>query len=274
MVAARGALSGSGPQTIYVEVYLASVDNPGNRSTYYYGLVYEGNGGGGWHAEANATWQLQGFISAGPGAFAVPYEQRGGNIQLAAGYVTYQHDGEGRLGGNILRAIVSDPSSYIGSAVVDTPVLEPPRIPKRPTAARSVTASEVQNDSARISWTPPADDRGAAIDSYLLRYWEGASMSGPYVDHSTQLNTSRVVSGLTPGKTYTFAVYSHNGATWDAGGFGPVSNAVVVSLLAGVYVSDGTNWVPQAMRVSNGASWSNLTPEISDGNIWEEPADV
>lgn len=268
MAYAEGQMDGSRDWRVGLNVYLVSQNMAGNFSTFYWEVSIQNPAGqGAWFSD-NGTWSCS---AGGSGTWNWPSSMAGARSKiLGSGYFNSGHDAEGFRSGFPVTATASAPHESIGSGSVEVWV-DAPRIPKRPTAARSVTASEVKNDSVRLSWLPPADNRGAPIDAYLLRYWEGASVSGPYVDHSTDLNTSRVVSGLKPGKTYTFVVYSHNGATWDWGGFGPASNIVTVILLAGVYVSDGTNWVPQALRGSNGSAWSSLVPSVSTGSDWVQP---
>lgn len=270
----EGQLSGSADYRVRITLDLVSQDGARNLSTFRWGLaIHNPNGQGAWFNDPG-SWSVTIAGGGASGSWNRPSGSAGTVFQeFGAGYIEMGHNGEGILAGFYNTGAISSPHSAIGNGSVDMWV-DAPRIAKRPAAAGTPTFSEIANNSVRVSWAASPDNRGAAIDSYLLRYWEGPTATGPYVDHSTQLNTSRVVSGLTPGQQYTFAVYAHNGATWDGGGFAPASPSATVSLLAGVYVSDGVNWIPQALRESDGTAWVNLNPKISSGSAWQEPTIV
>lgn len=269
----EGQLNGSADYRVYLDVSLVSQNGAANQSVLRWAVgMLNPNGQTGWFNDYTASWSVNIAGGGASGAFNWPNAGTRSR-ELSAGYITMGHDAEGYLPAFSNSAYIDTPHSAMGDGGVSL-WADAPRIAKRPAPAGVPTFSEITNDSVRVSWAGSPDSRGAAIDSYLLRIWENTEASGPYTDHSTQLNTSRVVTGLTPGKTYTFGVYAHNGATYDSGGFANVSPVATVSLLAGVFVSDGTTWVPQPMRDSDGAAWVNMMPTISDGDSWEEPLDV
>lgn len=79
-----------------------------------------------------------------------------------------------------------------------------------PATPGTPTVSEIGTDSMRLSWGIPSNG-GAGIDQMLLRRYANADGSGPYVDYPQGGGaTSAVVSGLTPGAPYYWAVYAHN----------------------------------------------------------------
>jgi hypothetical protein len=82
----------------------------------------------------------------------------------------------------------------------------------------------------KLSWTGSADNAGSGIDHYLLRRYETADGTGGYTD-TTANNTARVISGLTPGKTYSWRVYAHNGSA-DNNGYSNASGLLVVATMA------------------------------------------
>lgn len=92
----------------------------------------------------------------------------------------------------------------------------------RPAAPPSVTANanRTQGGEVQVSWPSPAYDGGAPIDYYTITYSGGSS--------GTKRCTSSpcVVTGLTNGLPYTFAVASHNGANEVSPPPDPRSNAV------------------------------------------------
>ncbi len=99
----------------------------------------------------------------------------------------------------------SDPSNAV------TP--EEATVPGAPTDV-SATAGDA---SATVSWTPPADDGGSAITEYTITTYEGSNPTGTTTASGSA--TSKTVTGLTNGTTYTFTVYATNDA-----GDGPESD--------------------------------------------------
>lgn len=87
------------------------------------------------------------------------------------------------------------------------------RIPKPPTIPGTPVASEQLPTSLRLTWTAPTDNKGSAIVAYVVRRWNTPDGSGPYVDTefaSTAL--TQVLTGLEPGKQYTWAILAKNGS--------------------------------------------------------------
>ena len=98
-----------------------------------------------------------------------------------------------------------------------------------PSAPGTPTASEVLPQSMRISWTASSDNGGATITSYKLRRYETSDGTGSYTDTDSN-NLSRVISGLTPGKTYSWRVYAYN--AYNANGYSPASGLLVIATMA------------------------------------------
>lgn len=83
------------------------------------------------------------------------------------------------------------------------------------------------NTSARIAFTPPASNGGAAIDSYRATCSGGAPTTGSA--------SPITVSGLTNGSAYTCTVAAHNSAGW--GNESAASNSVTPSETPDFYVT-------------------------------------
>jgi hypothetical protein len=90
----------------------------------------------------------------------------------------------------------------------------PATAPGAPTALTGAPG----NGQASLSWTAPASDGGAAIDSYTIT----PSVGAPIVAGTNA--TSRVVTGLTNGTPVTFTVAAHNSV-----GLGAASAPVTVT---------------------------------------------
>lgn len=86
-------------------------------------------------------------------------------------------------------------------------IQNPATIPATPAAP---AVSEITATGMRLTWSIPANG-GAGIDQMLLRRFSAADGSGPYVDYVNSGNaTSRVVTDLSPGTQYYWAMYAHN----------------------------------------------------------------
>lgn len=277
MPEAKGALNGSGNQEAYISTARTSQDWGGNYSTFLCGVRYYGNG---WGTYSGSTWYWSANFGghAPSGSFNIPYARRLDTYtDLYWGYLSHGHDANGYLGAWGASCWIDTDHTSVGDGGASTTEGASPRIPKRPSPPGTPSFSEVTPTSVRVSWGASGDNAGSGIDGYLLRSWPGTpsnpGATGGYTDHSVQNNTSRVVSGLTPGETRTWAVYAHNGAT-DNGGYSNVSGAASLMQPSGVYVSDGTTWVATQILDSDGASWPSIQPRYSDGDSWEAPINV
>jgi hypothetical protein len=92
-----------------------------------------------------------------------------------------------------------------------------PLPPSTPTAPQSVTATPATNQSL-VSWTAPASNGGAAISSYTVTPFIGATAQTATTVSATA--TSATVTGLTNGTAYTFKVAASN-----TSGLGAASSA-------------------------------------------------
>lgn len=140
----------------------------------------------------------------------------GQTITFKSGSFRLYHNAEGyapnvRLAGRLTL-------SNLGTAQAVTDFLSIPRIPKAPTPPGTPSASDLLANEVTLTWAASSDNNGSAIDSYLLRMWEGSSATGSYTNVSSGTTRTRKVTDLEAGKTYTFAVYAHNGSSDDSNG--------------------------------------------------------
>ncbi|MEV6984399.1 fibronectin type III domain-containing protein [Sphaerisporangium sp. NPDC051017] len=141
-----------------------------------------------------------------------------------------------------------------------------PAVPAAPTATAGVT-------SATVTWTAPASN-GSPITQYIVTpYLGGVAQTPQTFDAST---TTRTLTGLTAGASYTFTVAAVNAV--GTGAAGAQSNAVVPYTVPGqpavtsVTAGDGTATLTWTAPASNGGSPITgyiVTPYI--GNVAQTP---
>lgn len=262
------ALNGSGTQQVYVHCHAVAQDWTNNFTQYYGEVRYYGNGYGSYSGTTQ-YWSANFGGYAPSGTFGIPFAERNDTYKvLWAGYFNLYHDGNGNLGAFGVSASIDTDHSSIGDGTASGTEGAPARIPKSPSTPGTPTFSEVTPTSVRVSWSASTDNAGSAIDGYLLRRnTVSPADSAGYTDDFAN-NTSRVITGLTPGTVYKWLVYAHNGA---AAPYSIKSGEGSQLQPAGVYVSDGTTWVPVGMYVSDGSTWVPLIPAVSTGSAWVNP---
>ena len=125
----------------------------------------------------------------------------------------YAHNGSADNGGY----------SNVSGSLVTTTLAEIPSTPGTP------VASEVLPQSMRLTWTASTDDGGTPITSYKVRRYETIDGTGSFTDSDAN-NLTRVISGLSPGKTYSWRVYAYNG--YNANGYSAASGLLVKATMA------------------------------------------
>ncbi|MEV7005460.1 putative Ig domain-containing protein [Streptosporangium sp. NPDC051022] len=140
-----------------------------------------------------------------------------------------------------------------------------PATPAAPTATAGVT-------SATVTWTAPANN-GSAITSYVVTPYLGGVAQTPITYDATA--TTRTLTGLTAGSSYTFTVAAVN--AFGTGTAGPASNAVVPYNVPGkpvigtVTVGDATATVTWTAPGNNGSAITGyvVTPYL--GGVAQTP---
>lgn len=262
-----GNLSGPGSQQVYIQVYWESQDWWGNFNRYRIQVVYKGNNYGSW-TNATQYWSANAGGHTWSGAFTIPSPGKG-DIWLLNTTFDIGADGNGYGPDFWSSASIDTNHTSIGDGSVSVLEQYHPRIPKRPSPPGTPTFSEVTPTSVRVSWAGSGDNAGSGIDAYLLRFRTASPFNGAgYVDHSSENNLSRVVTGLTPGTKYYFGVYAHNGSV-DNGGYSNPSGEGVVETLAGLRVWDGDDHVNTRLKVWNGVAWQLVRLRAWGGAAWK-----
>lgn len=107
---------------------------------------------------------------------------------------------------------------------------DPLKVPDAPTGA-SATGG---NESASVSFTPPANVGGSAISQYQAIAYTG----GTYVSNTAGASSPVNVTGLTNGTEYTFQVWALN--TYGPGPFSAMSGIVVPDGIRALVASGNT----------------------------------
>lgn len=246
---------------------LMSQDQAGNFSTIYYWVQAINRGNTSSFSGNNGS--QTGEIAGGGGA--------GHSGTMPSGYATGQqrwydgpwavnvgHDAEGySVGASTVQRIRGWFTYDDGGGTIGLP-----RIPKPPTIPGTPIASEILPTSMRLTWTASADNRGSAIDHYLLRRYETSDGTGAYVDNIAN-NLTRVITGLLPGKQYSWRVYAHNGSS---GGYSPSSAVLTISTLAPVWVKVGGIWKYGIPYVKVSGGWLIGLPYVKKSGEWKLPS--
>lgn len=269
MGSAETALSGYGPQAVYVYVGFVSYDQGGNYSTWYWELLYRNYGGTQWASDAIHYWELGGFAVTARNWFGIPSSWAGsGDHVMGSGYFTKGHDANGYLAHAYLAGSIGSGESSIGSGTAYADPSPIPRIPKGPPAP-SIAGygwDQITASSARFRFMSTGDG-GSTVDQWQFQVATDAAFTN--VVQTIVSSGTSIVNDLTPATDYHARARGHNAAGWGAW-----SATASMTTLSGIYVSDGAAWVPQPVRVSDGAAWQNSLLTISDGDSWEAPVNV
>lgn len=249
-----------------MEADWVSQNQAGNYSTCYFWLQainrgstgsYDSNGG-------SQVWQMDGVASNGHSS-TLPSGYANGQQRWYDGPwgVDVGHDANGYASDRTIRQIISGWFNFNDATVIAAP----PRIPKPPSQPGTPTASEVLPQSIRLSWSGSGDNAGSAIDYYLLRRYDTTDGSGPYVD-SIANDLSRVISGLTPGKTYSWRVYAHNGS---AGGYSAGSGLLVQATMAPARMKVGGVYKYGIPFVKVAGAYKTAVPMVKRLGIYRMP---
>lgn len=266
-------MSGSGPQQIVVTQSYVGYDQGGNYSTWYWEVVYRNNGGAQWMSDPVHHWRASSpYFDTGDQYFGIPSSWAGsGDHVLGSGYYTRGHSAEGYSGSVTVDANIITAHGNIGSGYASVASGDAPRIPKPPVAPywpSEPAIDQITSTSFRVKfgfW--PGDNGGSPIDQYHVETTRAGDLLVQNFYFGAGSNGQEVLSPFQPGTLHTVRVRARN-----AIGYSPWSPVRSATTLAGIFVSDGENWIAQPLRCSDGANWQNLVPKVSTGTTWVEPA--
>ena len=258
--------TGAGSYSLLLYVRSEERDGANNRSRYAYELQ------GRWHSGSPRRYNLDDStfgITIGGNTVYPTHDLDFRSTDIVSIYAGttdwFSHDSAGNLNLQV-RAWINDYDIF-GSADASG-TLAADRLPRKPSAPGKPTFSEELPTSVRVSWTGATDNGGSDIDGYLLRYWPNADGTGAYVDHSTENNLTRLVTGLTPGQFYRFAVYAHNGSGENSG-YSNSSESSVIQMLAGARIRVDGVWKMAMPYIKVGGVWKMALPYVKDSGTWK-----
>lgn len=134
----------------------------------------------------------------------------------------------------------------------------------KPSPPGKPTFTNITMTTVTVSWPASSSTGGKPIKSYLMRRWNAASMTGAYYDSSAN-NRTRNVTGLIPGRAFTFAIYALN----DDGYSNPSASSVI-TMPGGCYIRVKGVWKVAIPYVRSGGKWHQAIPYIRTGGTWKQ----
>uniref|UniRef100_A0A1Y1MXQ4 Fibronectin type-III domain-containing protein n=1 Tax=Photinus pyralis TaxID=7054 RepID=A0A1Y1MXQ4_PHOPY len=99
----------------------------------------------------------------------------------------------------------SDFSARLQSRISESTITDKPTPPQGP-----MDVTNLEKDSATISWRPPLDDGGVELTKYLIEKYEMSSMTWTKIAEVEPLVTTYSVQSLQMSDEYLFRVYAQN----------------------------------------------------------------
>ena len=132
-----------------------------------------------------------------------------------------------------------------------------------PPAPGVVVASEVDTDSAKLTWGK-VPDMNPAVTNYGVYVSEKSDFSTHVYQGWESTRLTKTVTGLKPGTKYYTRARAQNNL-----GTGPYCATTNFTTLSSVYVSDGAAWAMAELHLSDGVAWKAGIPHLSDGVAWK-----
>lgn len=247
MASNTAALSGSGNQQIYVALSYGGMDQPNNRTLWYWEVRYYGNGYGSWGT--TIYWTLSGFATGGSSHYVSQGERYNTYTSLGSGSFYKTHNSAGYLSAGTLTASISTDHTSIGSGSVGVGTGAIPRVPKAPSKPPTPTFQSATTTTISFGIQGPSDNGGSPITTYRLQAAKDAAFTQGVVNWNSGAS-NQVTPTLDPGNQYFIRFYAEN-----AYGSGPWSDNLIAQTLPAT--SPGISVVPS---LSGTSSTATLTP--------------
>jgi hypothetical protein len=249
MTAAEGALNGSGPQTVYINVYREGQSGFG----WQYRIIvnYLGKNYGSW-TTSTQYWSANAGGATFSGTFTIP----SGTNDVALLNTTFWRgaDGNGYGSDFYSSASIDTNHSSIGDGSVTVYEGAPPRIAVAPSTPGAPSFSLIAPYSVRVASGIPGDNGGAGIDTYeFQRALDAGFATG--LASVTNGGYLMDMSGLSPATKYWYRTRAHSSAGWSGWS---ASNSVTTT--ADVPDVPGVPVLSGATPSSVTATWTAAAP--------------
>ncbi|CAN2216067.1 Listeria/Bacterioides repeat [Candidatus Nanopelagicaceae bacterium] len=143
----------------------------------------------------------------------------------------------------------------IGTGASTTKTATPSTTPDAPT---NVVGTNDEDAKSTVSWTGSASNGGGAIDYYTLLYKPSSGSFSTFGNTANGSTTSLLVTGLTNGTSYTFAVIAHNASgssaqTDSAATYKPKKNLATANAPTVAAVANNTTAINVTFSIVTGA---------------------
>lgn len=257
---------------VRITIVESSVDNSAGSSVVTVnGLLIGGNSNSGASGFNNISCSItgtQGFV--GP-SFGFPAGIAAGHPFNFIGHsFTVNHDSDGSKTVSFAVHYSDTGTAMFGGEQGSSATLSLTLIGSHPGQPGAPVATNVLPTSMTVSWTPPTDDGGYPIRSYLLTRYKGDNTSDdPNPVQSSVFGTTVNLTGLAAGMDYTFTVQAYNGPG-NGTGYSDPSDETTVGTLAGAWMRVDGVWKVAIPYVRRSGTWHMAVPWIRQAGIWTE----
>jgi hypothetical protein len=131
----------------------------------------------------------------------------------------------------------------------------------------SPTVSNQLPTSLTLTW----NDAGSDALDYHVTQWSGTDETGSSTMYTAGESLTINITGLSPGKFYTFAVssfWSDPGST-PAFGTTPNGTPTTVQMLTGCSIRDGGDWKVAVPYIRESGTWKLASPNVRVASAWK-----
>lgn len=132
-------------------------------------------------------------------------------------------------------------------------------MPGPPEPPGTPVLSNVKLTTITVTWGPPSDNHGSAVNNYRLNYWA----SGVAVKSSDGNSRTRNLTGLIPGYEYFFVAYAHNAYGWSTPS--PTQHGTMFS---GVRIRYAGKWHIAVPYIRYSGAWHEAIPYVRYSGGW------
>lgn len=245
-----------------------SVDQAANTSQVQVTGTLINNNSGASNGDSGTTCVINGDGHFPGGAFNATVPPSGGTKVFIQHTFTITHGSDGTGTASFTVEYGTTGTAIFGNNKSAGATLTLTHFAHEATAPDNLVVSNVLPTSLTLTWDAPTDDGGWPVSSYLILRYPGEDTSGSPVT-STSTGTTKNLTGLTAGATYTFTVAAFNGHGPN-GGYSNESSPVTTQTLAGSWIRVDGIWKIVIPYVRVSGVWKMAVPWIRTGDQWQQ----